>query len=191
MDQTFFHKPGFHACSLYSVTNYKYYFTDMITRMSYWMQILDLRWPKLIYWTVHVVLTHDLDECQKTLMRNQHWFRWWLGARQGAIHYFSKRWTSSMSLHGIVILQCALVTPYSEIEFCRHWLAQVIACCLTTPIHYLNWCWLICLFFVCFLFVSFLTYSFVLPTPTLSTICRPLSSYTCSITPETVKDSHL
>ena len=32
---------------------------------------------------------------------------------------------------------------------------------------------------------SFLTYSFVLPTPTLSTVCRPLSGYVCSITPET------
>ena len=62
----------FRACSLYSVTNCKYHFTGMITTMSYWMQILDLRWPKLIYWTVHVVLTHDLDECQKTLMRSQH-----------------------------------------------------------------------------------------------------------------------
>ena len=39
--------------------------------------------------------------------------------------------------------------------------------------------------FVCFITKSFLTYSFVLPTPTLSTICRPLSSYICSITPET------
>ena len=42
------------------------------------------------------------------------------------------------------------------------------------------------LIFVCFITKSFLTYSFVLPTPTLSTICRPLSSYMCSITPETV-----
>ena len=40
--------------------------------------------------------------------------------------------------------------------------------------------------FVCFITKSFLTYSFVLPTSTLSTICRPLSSYTCLITPETV-----
>ena len=40
--------------------------------------------------------------------------------------------------------------------------------------------------FVCFITKSFLTYSFVLPTPILSTICRPLSSYMCSITPETV-----
>ena len=40
--------------------------------------------------------------------------------------------------------------------------------------------------FVCFITKSFLTYSFVLPTLTLSTICRPLSSYTCSITSETV-----
>ena len=39
---------------------------------------------------------------------------------------------------------------------------------------------------VCFITKSFLTYTFVLPTPILSTICRPLSSYTCSITPETV-----
>ena len=39
--------------------------------------------------------------------------------------------------------------------------------------------------FVCFITKSFLTYSFVLPSPTLSTVCRPLSSYVCSITPET------
>ena len=39
----------------------------------------------------------------------------------------------------------------------------------------------VCLF-VCFITKSFLTYSFVLPTPTLSTVCRPLSSYVCSIT---------
>ena len=39
---------------------------------------------------------------------------------------------------------------------------------------------------VCFITKSFLTYSFVRPTPTLSTICRPLSSHMCSITPETV-----
>ena len=40
--------------------------------------------------------------------------------------------------------------------------------------------------FVCLITKSFLTDSFVLPTPTLSTICMPLSSYTCSITPATV-----
>ena len=28
------------------------------------MQILDLRCPKQIYWTVHAVLTHDLGECK-------------------------------------------------------------------------------------------------------------------------------
>ena len=41
--------------------------------MSCWMQILDLRFPKQIYWTVPVVLTHDLGECKKkTLsMRSQ------------------------------------------------------------------------------------------------------------------------
>ena len=44
-------------------------------------------------------------------------------------------------------------------------------------------CWSNC--FVCFITKSFLTYSFVLPTPTLSTVCRPLSSYVCSITSET------
>ena len=46
--------------------------------------------------------------------------------------------------------------------------------------------YLLIFLFVSFITKSFLTYSFVLPTPTLSTICRPLSSYTCSITPETV-----
>ena len=45
--------------------------------------------------------------------------------------------------------------------------------------------WRGALMFVCFITKSFLTYSFVLPTPTLSTICRHLSSYVCSITPET------
>ena len=39
--------------------------------------------------------------------------------------------------------------------------------------------------FVCFITKSFLTYSFFSPIPTLSTISRPLSSYMCSITPET------
>ena len=43
----------------------------------------------------------------------------------------------------------------------------------------------VCLF-VCFITKSFLTYSFVLPTPTLSTICRPLS-----ITPEIYGLRHL
>ena len=41
------------------------------------------------------------------------------------------------------------------------------------------------LLIVCSITKSFLTYSFVLPTATLSTICRPVSSYACSITPET------
>ena len=43
---------------------------------------------------------------------------------------------------------------------------------------------IVIVFFVCFITKSFLT--FVLPTSTLSTICGPLSSYTFSITPETV-----
>ena len=41
--------------------------------------------------------------------------------------------------------------------------------------------------FVCFITKSFLTYLFVLPTPTLSTIYRPLWSYVCSITLGTAK----
>ena len=44
--------------------------------MSYWMQILDLRCPKQIYWTVHAVLTHDLGECKKSsLIKSQQLFR--------------------------------------------------------------------------------------------------------------------
>ena len=46
------------------------------------------------------------------------------------------------------------------------------------------WLFGYCLFVVCFITKSFLTYSFI-PTPTLSTVCRPLSSYVCSIIPET------
>ena len=54
---------------------------------------------------------------------------------------------------------------------------------------YQSHCWITSLCIVC-LFVSLLSHFwliyFVLPTPTLSTICRPLSSYTCSVTAETV-----
>ena len=39
--------------------------------MSCWMQILDLRCPKQIYWTVHAVLTHDLVECKKKPIINE------------------------------------------------------------------------------------------------------------------------
>ena len=39
--------------------------------MSCWMQILDLRCPKQIYWTVHAVLTHDLGECKKTIINEE------------------------------------------------------------------------------------------------------------------------
>ena len=41
------------------------------------------------------------------------------------------RWSWSLT-------HCGLVTPYGDIN-----LAQVIACCLTAPSHYLNQCWLI------------------------------------------------
>ena len=36
--------------------------------MSCWMQILDLRYPKQIYRTVHAGLTHDLGECKKNII---------------------------------------------------------------------------------------------------------------------------
>ena len=39
--------------------------------MSCWMQILDLRCPKQIYWTVHAVLTHDLGEGKKKNIINK------------------------------------------------------------------------------------------------------------------------
>ena len=39
--------------------------------MSCWMQILDLRCPKQIYWTVHAVLTHDLVECKKKIINEE------------------------------------------------------------------------------------------------------------------------
>ena len=35
------------------------------------MQILDLRCPKQIYWTVHAVLTHDLGECKKNIINEE------------------------------------------------------------------------------------------------------------------------
>ena len=55
----------------------------------------------------------------------------------------------------------------------------------STPIKYKN--------FYCLLFVSLLSQFWLIhfssPTPALSTICKPLSSYMCSITPGTVKVS--
>ena len=43
---------------------------------------------------------------------------------------------------------CGLVTPYGIIQLDQHWFWQygfvlVMACCLTAPSHYLNWCWLV------------------------------------------------
>ena len=41
------------------------------------------------------------------------------------------------------LTHCGLVTPYGGREFLSGWtLAQVMACCLTAPSHYLNQCWL-------------------------------------------------
>ena len=39
--------------------------------MSCWMQILDLRYPKHIYWTVHAVLTHDLGESKTNITNDR------------------------------------------------------------------------------------------------------------------------
>ena len=39
--------------------------------MSCWMQILDLRCLKQIYWTVHAVLTHYLGECKKNTINEE------------------------------------------------------------------------------------------------------------------------
>ena len=35
------------------------------------MQILDLRCPNQIYWTVHAVLNHDLGECKKNIINEE------------------------------------------------------------------------------------------------------------------------
>ena len=43
---------------------------------------------------------------------------------------------------GSILTHSGLVTPYGDRDLGQHWaLAQVIACCLTTPSHYLNQCW--------------------------------------------------
>ena len=39
--------------------------------MSCWMQILDLRFPKPIYRSVHAVLTHNLGECKKSIINEE------------------------------------------------------------------------------------------------------------------------
>ena len=52
------------------------------------------------------------------------------------------RWhcvTSRIAPVGLIL--CGLVTPYGDINLGQHW-AQVMACCLTAPSHYLNQCWL-------------------------------------------------
>ena len=140
MDQTLFPKPAFVRFPILSnklyILFYRYDYNDVLLNANFRSALhkTDLLnsahcahpWPRWI---------------QKTsLMRCQHWFRQWLAARQRSLHYFSQCWTSSMSLHGLIILQCGLVMPYSENIST---LAQAIACCLTAPIHCLNQYWLI------------------------------------------------
>ena len=93
-------------------------------------------------------------------------------------------WTSFWLWHG---LNCATKSILNQDIFSG--IAMVLAFGFASEfkfMHKVNMEQVIVCLFVCFINKSFLTYSFVLPTPTLSTICRPLSNYTCSITPETV-----
>ena len=46
-----------------------------------------------------------------------------------------------MSLKFLLLTHCGLVMPYGDRSGSK--LAQVMACCLTAPSHYLNQCWLI------------------------------------------------
>ena len=41
------------------------------------------------------------------------------------------------------LIHCGLVTPYGDTDRSGSALAQVMACCLMAPSHYLNQCWLI------------------------------------------------
>ena len=81
-------------------------------------------------------------ECQKTsLMRSRHWFRWCLGAtRHQAI-----TWTNvDQLLWHQVAFPINSLRPSDDIWWHRSLStsAQVMACCLTAPSHYLNQCWL-------------------------------------------------
>ena len=75
----------------------------------------------------------------------QHWFRYWLGAVQATSHYLNQWWLVYWSIYVSLGLS-ELNNPWRPSDvICRHRyisvLAQVMACCLTAPIHYLNQCW--------------------------------------------------
>ena len=76
---------------------------------------------------------------------SQHWFTSWLGAGQAPSHYLN-HWWPSLLIH-ICITQLWWVNSLRPGDaIWRHrsgsTLAQVMACCLTAPRHYLIQCWL-------------------------------------------------
>ena len=69
-----------------------------------------------------------------------------LGSEQATCHYLNQ-WWSSLLRHTCIPQAWWVNSLWPNDAICRHrsgsTLAQVMACCLTAPTHYLNKCWLI------------------------------------------------
>ena len=78
------------------------------------------------------------------LIVGQYWFRWWLGAEQATSHYLNQHWPSSLTHicdtrgRWVNSLWSSDIIWWHKLS--SSW-AQVKACCLTTPSHYMNQCW--------------------------------------------------
>ena len=115
MDQTLFRKPAFVHFFIFSnklwILFYRYDYNDVLLNANFRSALpqTDLlnrarcahSWPR---WMQNNIINEE-----STLVQAMAWHR------QRAIRYFSQSWTIYMSLHGVIVLQCGLVTPYSEI----------------------------------------------------------------------------
>ena len=72
----------------------------------------------------------------------QHWFRWWLGAGQATSHCLNQWWLHYQCIYICVTLPQWVNSLWPSDAIRRQGtestLAQVMACCLTAPSHYLN-----------------------------------------------------
>ena len=94
-----------------------------------------------------------VQEWRLKLIIFQHWFRWWLGADQVTSHCLNQWWLVHRRIHASLghnelINEGLFVNslwPSDTIWQHRSGstLAQIMACCLMAPSHYLKQCWII------------------------------------------------
>ena len=87
------------------------------------------------------------NECHRTPLMISQYYQVMAWCHQATSHYLSQHWPRCMSPYGITRIQSVKwpLGPSDAIWRQRSGspLAQVMACCLTAPSHYLNQCWLI------------------------------------------------